>query len=290
MQCADARKNEQEGECAHSTHADVGPYADARECSLRIYLTGRSWWVSQSKTFDHASPSSLRYWRGMGIAGDRRDSVRNRVLRSFTFQIQPAAKFKKPNLGDRLNLLFFAPKIMTQRALRASALRSVSLDERLPKLARGWPLAEITPNGDLGDRLDSKHGNIETRPTGLRKGDTVLRRHSSLTPVATDDAAPSPPPFEQRECEGWRGEKVKKSTYKLHSISATEFPNGQWVATFSRLDGAPIVVNGSSRMALTTDSYLASFLAVADAEMEIDEIVARGGTVRATRSVLSGRR
>jgi hypothetical protein len=44
----------------------------------------------------------------------------------------------------------------------------------------------------------------------------------------------------------------------------------------ARLDGAPIVVNGLSRMALTTDSYLASFLAVADAEMEIDEIVACG--------------
>lgn len=196
-------------------------------------------------------------------------------MRSFSFQIQPAAKFKKPNLGDRLNLLFFAPKIMTRRALRASTFRAVSLEERLPKLARGWPLTEITPNGDLRDRLDSKHRNIATRPTGLRKVDAALRRHSSLTSVPSEDTAVSPPRSEQRARDGSLDEKVKKSSYKFHSISAKELPDGQWVATLARLDGAPIVVNGSSRMALTMDSYLASFLAVADAEMEIDEIVSR---------------
>src|SRR5450755_2354665 len=104
-----------------------------RKAILGIYLTARSWRVSQFKTFDHVSPSALRYRRGMEIADDRRGSVRIRTLRSFTFQIQPAAKFTKPNFGDRLNSLFFAPKIMTHRALRAPTPRMVISHEGLPK-------------------------------------------------------------------------------------------------------------------------------------------------------------
>lgn len=228
------------------------------------------------KTIDPSNLSRPRRLRGMGIAGRRRSSVEDSVLRSFSFEIQPAATFKKPNLGDRLHSLFFAPMIMSERALRVPTLRKASFDERPSDLARGLTITRFGSARESSDRPVPKHENLAARPTDLRKGCTAHLPNSSVASVLTKDAALPPSQSEQRECESSPAGRSRVSSYKLHSISTKQLSNGHWVATIARLDGAPIVVNGLSCVSLTTSAYLADFLAIADAEIEIDEIVTGG--------------
>ena len=68
--------------------------------------------------------------------------------------------------------------------------------------------------------------------------------------------------------------EAERQIYKDHSISTLQLSDGSWIASFWRVDGAPMLINGVQHDHLFTESYLGKFIAVADAELEIDSITA----------------
>jgi hypothetical protein len=195
-------------------------------------------------------------------------------LRNFSFEIQPEASFNIPNLGERLAFLFFAPKIMTKRTLRAPTLRPTRFDVKTSAAARARPLISDHSHGALVEPLAAKH---ESKAVPLSSSRTArFARVETLSNVSglAEETVLKPSQSQQRERSPI--ELCNARHYRRHCISTEQLPNGQWTAMVARLDGAPIVVDGSQHLTLTTDTYLAGFLAITDAEIKIDEIIDRG--------------
>jgi hypothetical protein len=68
--------------------------------------------------------------------------------------------------------------------------------------------------------------------------------------------------------------QVKNSTYRNFKISITRTGHSVCVAYFERLDGRPIFWEGTARSIVKTESYCSELLAVTDAQMSIDELMA----------------
>jgi hypothetical protein len=64
---------------------------------------------------------------------------------------------------------------------------------------------------------------------------------------------------------------TKQTTYKDHSISTTQSRDGLWVAAFGRLNGEMMEVENTKRAVLETSPHEAETIAIADAQIQIDE-------------------
>jgi hypothetical protein len=64
---------------------------------------------------------------------------------------------------------------------------------------------------------------------------------------------------------------TNQTTYKNHSISTTQWRNGLWVAAFGRLDGKMMEIGSAKHAVLETLPHQAETIAIADAQLQIDE-------------------
>jgi hypothetical protein len=64
---------------------------------------------------------------------------------------------------------------------------------------------------------------------------------------------------------------TNQTTYKNHSISTTQWRNGMWVAAFGRLDGKMMEIGNAKHAVLETLPHQAETIAIADAQIQIDE-------------------
>jgi hypothetical protein len=210
---------------------------------------------------------------GTGIAGPQRRIVGGPILRSFTFSIQPDATFKKRSLDERLSSLFFAPKIMTARALRVPTLRKSHLSDKRSAVEADHAVRKRGVAEMLSSQPTLARKNAGGASRGLGKRYTTSLKAIEPAPALTETRSTAK--FDQEDQNRTSRESREVSSYKGHLISTEQLPNGEWVATIVRVDHVPVVRKGVSQFSLTTSPYLARILAIADAEIEIDEIVAR---------------
>jgi len=64
-----------------------------------------------------------------------------------------------------------------------------------------------------------------------------------------------------------------QTTYRNHSISTTQSQNGMWVAAFGRLDGQMMEIESSKYAVFETPMHEGETLAIADAQVQIDDRV-----------------
>jgi hypothetical protein len=67
---------------------------------------------------------------------------------------------------------------------------------------------------------------------------------------------------------------VKNSNYRNFKISTARSSDSAWVAYFERLDGRPVFWEGKARSMMKTESYSSETLAIADAQISIDDFLA----------------
>ena len=68
--------------------------------------------------------------------------------------------------------------------------------------------------------------------------------------------------------------QVKESTYRNFKISTARSNRSTWVAYFERLDGRPVIWEGTARSMVKTAPYSSETLAIADAHISIDDFLA----------------
>jgi len=64
-----------------------------------------------------------------------------------------------------------------------------------------------------------------------------------------------------------------QTTYRNHSISTTQSHDGMWVAAFGRLDGEMMEIESRGYAVRETPPHEAETIAIADAQIQIDERV-----------------
>jgi hypothetical protein len=65
----------------------------------------------------------------------------------------------------------------------------------------------------------------------------------------------------------------KQLTYRNFKISTARFGQLTWIAYFARSDGHPVLWDGMARSVVETGSYSSEMLAIADAELSIDDLM-----------------
>ena len=68
--------------------------------------------------------------------------------------------------------------------------------------------------------------------------------------------------------------RINHSSYERYCISTTQNGNGTWVAAFGRRDGDLIAVSCAKQAVLETAPEVAEVIAIADAQIEIDDRLA----------------
>jgi hypothetical protein len=145
-------------------------------------------------------------------------------------------------------------------------------------------------NFDIDTSAEFIHGAINPRSTrDLFKIAEVKRRWNGIAPnvitMAADSDRRTAPQNRasnsirrhdiQQEVVNRSVIQVKKnSTYRNFKISATRLSHSVCVAYFERLDGRPIVWEGTARSIVKTESYCSETLAITDAQMSIDDLMA----------------
>ena len=66
---------------------------------------------------------------------------------------------------------------------------------------------------------------------------------------------------------------INQAMYRNHSISTTQSHDGMWVAAFGRLDGEMMEMESRSYAVMETPPHEAETIAIADAQIQIDERV-----------------
>lgn len=67
---------------------------------------------------------------------------------------------------------------------------------------------------------------------------------------------------------------TRQIIFQNHSISTTQSHDGMWVAAFGRLDGEMMEIENGKRAVLETSPQEAETIAIADAQLQIEERVA----------------
>ena len=68
--------------------------------------------------------------------------------------------------------------------------------------------------------------------------------------------------------------QAENANYRNFKISTARSSDSAWVAYFERLDGRPILWEGTGRSIVRTTSYSLETLAIADAQISIDDYLA----------------
>ena len=68
--------------------------------------------------------------------------------------------------------------------------------------------------------------------------------------------------------------QVENSNYRNFKISTARSNHSTWVAYFERLDGRPVYWQGTERSIVRTEPYSLETLAIADAQISIDDYLA----------------
>jgi hypothetical protein len=150
-------------------------------------------------------------------------------------------------------------------------------------------------NFDIDPNAQFIHGAINPRSTrDLLKITEVKRRWNAITPDATTMPVGSgqrAATQNQKTNSIRRNDaqqqvvdrsviQVKNSTYRNFKISTARLSHSACAAYFERLDGRPIFWDGTARLIVKTASYSSELLAITDAQMSIDDLMAsEQGTV-----------
>jgi hypothetical protein len=150
------------------------------------------------------------------------------------------------------------------------AVKSLSLT--INRLARwsphiGTPLSRRDAlasrrRADLRTGAKPDHSDSAQRSHGAGKADSVSRRALSVTRDI----------FHARlACPSQTTRGTRQSTFQNHSISTTQLDDGMWVAAFGRLDGEMMAIENGKRAVLETCPHEAETIAIADAQIQIEE-------------------
>lgn len=63
---------------------------------------------------------------------------------------------------------------------------------------------------------------------------------------------------------------ARQTRYRTFVISTMQRSDGSWTASLGRADNGPLIVGGKTQAVMTTGSYRAEFLALAEAQIRID--------------------
>lgn len=63
---------------------------------------------------------------------------------------------------------------------------------------------------------------------------------------------------------------ARQTRYRTFVISTMQRSDGSWTASLGRADNGPLIVDGKTQAVMTTGSYRAEFLALAEAQIRID--------------------
>jgi hypothetical protein len=160
----------------------------------------------------------------------------------FSFQIEPTAEFQCVKPSSELN------------GLRAKLFGRTSFTTWAPVTA---PVASAKPSRHIHARTAAARVPLRKRASAADSRLKFVRSrlsHSEPVPEAASAGAALAPPG-----------LVQQVKYKGHMISAAQNEDGNWIATRE-----PEAANGPA--AQKRNSYLARSLAIAEAELEIDEI------------------
>jgi hypothetical protein len=185
-------------------------------------------------------------------------------MRSFSFEIVPAATFE----GRRA--------VTRPSAFRAEVFAQTDPDALASVVAAIGPSVAADYTHKQDDIVEPVKKKSSTLSASLRKSASANQSGAVLSAKA--EIAEFVPQLLHEPFGGksLRGSGTCQTVYKGHSISTKRLPDGSWVASFARVDGAPIFVNGIAQFVSTTTAYLTKLLAVADAEIEIDAITVGG--------------
>jgi len=64
---------------------------------------------------------------------------------------------------------------------------------------------------------------------------------------------------------------ARQTRYGAFVISTMRRRDGIWTASFGRADGGPLIVDGKAQAVMTTGHYPAEFLALAEAQIRLDD-------------------
>ena len=63
---------------------------------------------------------------------------------------------------------------------------------------------------------------------------------------------------------------ARQTRYRTFVISTMQRSDGSWTASLGRADNGPLIIDGKTQAVMTTGSYRAEFLALAEAQIRID--------------------
>lgn len=63
---------------------------------------------------------------------------------------------------------------------------------------------------------------------------------------------------------------ARQTRYRTFVISTMQQSDGSWTASLGRADNGPLIIDGKTQAVMTTGSYRAEFLALAEAQIRID--------------------
>jgi hypothetical protein len=177
-------------------------------------------------------------------------------VRTFSFEIKSSSSLAPRKAQSAPDTLVCAAIPMTPEALRARIFHKPAKYDVPPK-------AVNTP------KRRSK------KLAGLRKGTPAERPAPNLVTQAADNSRPAWRLPDRSRGQSFRCIENGRMSYKGHSISATQLSGGNWVASFARIDGTPIIVGGVARLSMKTGSHATQLMAIADAQIEVDVLIAR---------------
>jgi hypothetical protein len=116
------------------------------------------------------------------------------------------------------------------------------------------------------------HPNARSRPEPFhappRTGNPATGPHHAIFPVMRNLLQA------RASCATHAIRRINHSSYEPYCISTTQNGNGTWVAAFGRRDGELIGVSCAKQAVLETAPEVAEVIAIADAQIEIDDRLA----------------
>ena len=185
-------------------------------------------------------------------------------MRSLSFQIEPAANFAVRRT------------VVKSSAFRNKIFGKIDREVLASEAATIEPSMTTACERNYRDIVEPTQRDVSTLPAPWQKSLRENRASLRLAPKSPNVEIAAQPVHERSAVESLQGNRASPPAYKGHAISTRQLPDGSWVATFKRVDGAPIVVCGIGQFVVTSAAYLTNLLAVADAEVEIDAIAAYG--------------
>jgi hypothetical protein len=185
------------------------------------------------------------------------------TVRSLSFEIEPTAILLGPRTVEKSSVF------------SADVFGTAGREELASAVAVLGPLKTTAHTHNQDDIVEHMQKMQSTIVAPLRKGPLVSRSGLELLRKAAKTEVKPRPVQDRPRDQALQENGANRTTYKNYLISTNRLSDGSWVASFERIDGAPVVVTGVAQFVLTTTAYLTKLLATADAEIEIDAIAAR---------------